>query len=494
MMNNSTLNDRIIFGLRIKQQRQALKMSFAELSKASGLSVSYLNEIEKGKKYPKPEKLKALVEALKLRIDTLESTDFNQSLSAVNELLRSNFLNELPLDFFGIEVAKIAEIITNAPKKVSAFIATLLEISKINALNKENFYFSALRSYLQLNYNYFPELEQTVDSFVKENNIARDEIISAEILEEILTEKYGYKIDKEELDKHQELSNLKSLYLPESKYLLMSKRLNPTQTSFQLGKELGFNVLKLKERANTSSLMAGDSFTQVHNHSQAIYFSDALHIPLTGFINKVQDFFHLPNWNAEAFEEIRTTYLATPEMFYHRLTNVLPEFFGIKKMFFLRFRRQKDNGRFWIDRELHLDTRHHPHGNAFNEHYCRRWIAISGINELRKQNSTQPLVRIQKSKYWNTKDEYLCLTLAWPHPKGSHDVSVTLGLLITEQLQKQINFLNDPTIPEVIVNKTCERCAIQDCQERAAPANILEAKAKSQRLQSLMDQLGEKYN
>ena len=494
-MNNSTLNDRIIFGLRIKQQRRSLKMSFAELSKVSGLSVSYLNEIEKGKKYPKPEKLKALFNALNLEVEGLEASEFNQSLSAVDELLRSNFLNELPLDFFGIEVAKIAEIITNAPTKVSAFIATLLEISKNNALNKENFYFSALRSYLQLNYNYFPELEKTVEAFAETHHIPRGQLIQAETLEQILINKYDYVIDNQELDSHEELVNLKSLYLPASKYLLMSSQLTPIQTSFQFGKELAFNVLKLKERANTSSIMAGNSFTQVHNHSQAIYFSVVLHIPLKGFINKVRSFFQSPRWDEAAFEQIRTAYSATPEMFYHRLTNVLPAFFGIKKMFFLRFRHQKDTEGFWIDRELHLDVRHHPHGNAFNEHYCRRWVAISVLKELDlKANSGKPLVRIQKSKYWNTKDEYLSLTLAWPHPRGTHDVSVTLGLLITEQLHKQIHFLNDPTIPQVIVNKTCERCAIQGCLERAAPATILEAKSKSQRLQDLMNHLDNKFS
>ena len=56
-MATKSQNERIIFGLKVKQFRQEKSMSFSELSKLAGMSVSYLNEIEKGKKYPKGEKI-----------------------------------------------------------------------------------------------------------------------------------------------------------------------------------------------------------------------------------------------------------------------------------------------------------------------------------------------------------------------------------------------------------------------------------------------------
>ncbi len=48
---------RLIFGLKLKQIRTEKNLSLFGLSKISGLSKSYLNEIEKGKKYPKPDKI-----------------------------------------------------------------------------------------------------------------------------------------------------------------------------------------------------------------------------------------------------------------------------------------------------------------------------------------------------------------------------------------------------------------------------------------------------
>ena len=47
---------KLIFGLKLKQIRTDRSLSLFGLSKLSGLSKSYLNEIENGKKYPKPDK------------------------------------------------------------------------------------------------------------------------------------------------------------------------------------------------------------------------------------------------------------------------------------------------------------------------------------------------------------------------------------------------------------------------------------------------------
>ena len=63
-MNGKIPHQRIIFGLKVKQLRQDKGLSFAELAKATGMSVSYLNEIEKGKKFPKDDKVAALALAL----------------------------------------------------------------------------------------------------------------------------------------------------------------------------------------------------------------------------------------------------------------------------------------------------------------------------------------------------------------------------------------------------------------------------------------------
>ena len=74
-------NIKIIFGLKLKQLRQDKNLSFAALSERSGLSLSYLNEIESGKKYPKTDKIAILAEALGVSYDKLVSLKLTRNLA-----------------------------------------------------------------------------------------------------------------------------------------------------------------------------------------------------------------------------------------------------------------------------------------------------------------------------------------------------------------------------------------------------------------------------
>ena len=60
----SEQNLRFVLGLKLNQLRKSQKLSLKVLAGRAGLAISYLNEIEKGKKYPKPEKILGLAKAL----------------------------------------------------------------------------------------------------------------------------------------------------------------------------------------------------------------------------------------------------------------------------------------------------------------------------------------------------------------------------------------------------------------------------------------------
>lgn len=493
-MSTKSQNERIIFGLKVKQLRQELGHSFVELSEQTGMSVSYLNEIEKGKKFPKKDKIEKLALALGQSYEELTSLELSKNLSPVGDLLRSNFLNELPLNLFGIELAKVVEIIANAPLRVGAFISTLLELSRNYALKEENFYFGALRSYLELHNNYFENIEEAVDRFCKLYDLPSERPIPVTFLKTLLQDRFGYEIIENGLNDYPELQGLRSVFVPEKKRLLLNSNLSPMQKAFQFGKELGFDILELKERAKTSSLLNINVFEEVLNHSKAIYFSVALHIRKDSIIKDLQGFFNKNNWDGEAFMAIMRKYDATPEMFFHRLTNILPRFFGMDKIFFLRFTHDPTSDVFEIDKELHLSRRHQPHSNGLFEHYCRRWVSLSLLKDLHNMQKEGKfigtIVGAQRSYYYGTDDEYLCLTLARPaYPTPNQNVSVTIGLLVDNEVREKVKFLNDPAIQEREVNKTCERCPVIDCEERAASPKVVQKRDKYQRIEQVLDQL-----
>jgi len=94
--------------------------------------------------------------------------------------------------------------------------------------------------------------------------------------------------------------------------------------------------------------------------------------------------------------------------------------------------------------------------------------------------SIKQLVNVQISKYWESENEYLCISLAKPdfhNPKES--VSVTVGFRLNTKLRSIFNFLNDPDLKHRTVNTTCERCSMPNCDSRvAAPVVIEEERRK----------------
>lgn len=492
-MSQRTANERIIFGLKVKHLRQQRQLKFSEFAKATGMSVSYLNEIEKGKKFPKEDKVRLIAKAFGVEPAELTSLELDMNLSPVADLLNSNFLNELPLELFDIELSKVVEIIANAPTKVGAFISTLVDLSKNYALAEENFYFGALRSYLEMHNNYFEDIEQAAIHFSEKNKLPTDSIPVTQ-LAKLLERKFGYTIVEDGLAEYPELADIRSVFVPKSKRLLLNHKLTKMQKAFQFGKELGFNYLGLKERANTAKLLRVNSFEEVLSHFKAGYFSAALLLNQEAFIADVKQFFQQPRWDGEFILDLLRKYQASAEMFFQRMTNVLPKFFGLEDIFLLRFVHSPSTGRFKLNRELHLNRRHHPHGNALAEHYCRRWLSVSLLNDLANMQSNGTyagaLVGVQRSKFQGTDDEYLTFTIAKPdHPAGKRNVSITVGVLVDENLRKQVQFLDDPSISKREVHTLCERCPISDCEERAGKPTVLEERERLKRVEAVLSEL-----
>jgi len=482
---------RIIFGLKIKQLRTDKGLSGKALAEAAEMSVSYLNEIEKGKKFPKKEKIEALGRALGITSEELMQVNLPRELGPLEELLSSNFLNELPLDLFGIELSKVVEIIANAPKRVGAFISTLVDLSRNYALAEEHFYFGVLRSYLEMHNNYFPEIEKEVERFAKKYKVPMQGKVSEEVLMKILEKHFGYTIEEDGLTEYPELKDVRAVYDPKKKRLLMNNGLSEVQKAFQYAKELGFNVLDLGERANTSSLVRVKTFEEVLNHFKANYFAAALLINRKSFIEDMKLFLGRSTWEGEALAKIMGKYQASPETLLQRLTNLLPEYLDLNKIFVLRFIHTPADNTFVIDKELHLHQRHHPHSNGLYEHYCRRWLSISLLSDLYNMQQdgkyTGTIVGAQISKYYNTEDEYFCMTFARPaYPSPDKNVSVTVGVLLDENSRSKIKFLNDPSITCKVVNQTCERCPIEDCKERAARPKVVQAREYRRKVASAL--------
>ena len=459
-----------VFGLKMKQFRQKRNISLQELSNQTGLSKSYLNEIENGKKYPKHDKIAQLATALNCNYNDLVSTKLDKSLSPIVEIIQSDFFKEIPLDLFGINKNNLISIISDAPKKVTAFVNTLIEISKNYNLSKERFYFAVVRSFQELYDNYFPEIEEKASAYSTENQIPYKP--NSADLEIILTEKFHYEIRNVDFEKYGATGKLRSLYIPEKRLLLLNELLDEDQKTFIFAKEIGYNVLNLNIRPNTYSWLDFTSFEELLSNYYASYFAGCLLIHKGILAEKLSQFFRLEEWEPENFENLIAEFTNSPETFYYRLTNILPQEHGIKDLFYLCFTKKKNSEKLEILKELHLNQQQAPHANATNEHYCRRWIAVKNLMIL-KENET--VTDAQISHYKDSGLTYLVLSTSQKNPfSDGTNRSYCLGILLNSNSLKKINFAKSDRIKTVNVGVTCEVCSIPNCEVRQAPPVRLE--------------------
>ncbi|MGI4867317.1 MAG: helix-turn-helix domain-containing protein [Janthinobacterium lividum] len=471
---------RLIFGLKLRELRQERGLSPAELARSCDLSISYLNEIEKGKKYPKADKILTLSKNLDVRYDQLISTALPRRLEPIADLLNSRLLQEFPLQLYGLEPAQLFELIANAPAKMNAFISTLFEIARNYELRQEHFFVAALRSYKEMHDNYFEELEQDARAFV-----ASHSPFDLTQLEAILTQEYGYTVDRATLAEYPvaAVGRLRSVFRPATKTLLMIPSLSRGQQAFVLGRELGFNYLKLKERHYASpNPLEPRSFEEVLNNFRASYFASVLLMDEDSLVRDLGQLFAALTWQPAAWLALLTRYDVSPEMLMQRLAALLPKHFGLNSLFFLRFDQAQANAPYRLTKELHLSRLHNPHANEQHEHYCRRWVSLQLLAEGRAASAPTGQLRIladaQRSQYLGTDDEYLCFSLARVGTATEPAMSVTIGLRCDDSLRQQVAFLADPALPLILVNETCERCPLADCTVRAAPPSQVQHAAE----------------
>lgn len=470
---------RLIFGFKVRHLRQQKNLSYQELSKLTGLSTSYLNDIEKGKRYPKPARITNLAKALDVDYNYMVATNASKKLQPIIDLLSSKFFRLFPLDEFGISLEKVLELFTQTPTKVNAFISTIFKIARNYQVGEKQFYLEALRSYQDMNNNHFPHLEEAVEGFKKEFSIKERLFFTPDFLEEQLLEIYGIHTDFEELSKNEAILHIRSYYKPETKVLYIQKGLSDAQQNFLFARELGFQYLELKERPYETTITEIDSFEKLLNNYKASHFAAALLMDGETLANDIRLLARENSWKPDLFLNLLEKYKVSSETLMQRLTNILPHHFGLEDLFFIRMTGDENLQSFNMKKDLHLSQLHSPYNNELDEHYCNRWVSITSIKELRfvkTQKPTTPIIAdAQISKYWNTDKEYLCISLAKSGFQDSNKgVSVTLGLLVNPHLKSIFHFLSDPKLKSREVHTTCERCGIRDCEARVAPWTVIE--------------------
>jgi transcriptional regulator with XRE-family HTH domain len=476
------LNLKVIFGMKLKKFREQAGLSLTDFGQKTGLSTSYLTEIEHGKKYPKAEKIARLAGVLGKSYDDLVSIRLDEGLSPLAGFLSSPVLHNFPYHLFGISPAQVVDLMTKQPVEASALVNALVGIAEQYNIGVEHLFRAALRSYQELHENFFPEIEREVDDFTRGSELPALPTPDYGTLRRLIKSKFNYHLDEEQLKDHPRLMRFRSVLVAKNKQsplLLINPALSERQKKFILAREIGYKVLDIKERAMTSAPERVDSFEQVLGDFRASYFAGALLMNREMLIRDMRALFSSDKWQPALFFSYLGRYEITPEIFMYRLTEILPRYFGFK-MHFLRF--NQEGQRFRLVKHLNMSQVLIPSGIGLDEHYCRRWLAMRILQMLESKRKTgerfdEPIVDAQLSSFVDSDTSFLCLGMARRlalNPAASS--SVSLGFRCDDVLMRTIGFADDPAITRLVINGTCERCRLSpnECHERAVEPSLLD--------------------
>jgi Zn-dependent peptidase ImmA (M78 family) len=118
-----------------------------------------------------------------------------------------------------------------------------------------------------------------VDEFAHDAKIKSDPTPTYAELQALIQKGFDYRLDDKQLSKHPRLEHFRSVLVMKRgspPTLVINPSLSERQRKFILAREIGYQVLGLKDRAMTSAPERVDSFEQVLNDFKASYFAGAL--------------------------------------------------------------------------------------------------------------------------------------------------------------------------------------------------------------------------
>jgi transcriptional regulator with XRE-family HTH domain len=367
---NNLIN--IIFGMKVRQARQEVNLTLSEFASQCELSPSYVTEIEKGRKYPRADKIMRMAEVLDKPYDELVSITLSPSMTYLSTTLKSTTFQRFPFEEFGLELGDLVTLLTREPEKASALLHAMLEIGRRYGLREEDFLRAALRSYQEIHENYFQDLEDAAQAFIEkfgeQVGLSVDPPADRKALEAILQDKYGYEIDLDTIQNRPALTKYRSVFFEgKPPRLLINNALSERQIKFILAREVGYQHLKLKERSYASTPDQINSFQQILNDFKAAYFGGALLMPRPNMLSDLQHFFEQTTWSPHLMLAMLDKYHVTPEMLFYRFSELIPQFFGVR-LHFLRFHHRANSDSYQLIKQLNMNQLIVPSGIGLLEH------------------------------------------------------------------------------------------------------------------------------
>ncbi len=457
-------NDLTNIGSKIRKERRTKGLSQSDLSKKLGISASYLNLLESGRRTITVPLLIKIGNELALSLKDLTVESNKRMLSDVMEVLSNEIFEDLDItnldttEFIGNNpnIAKALLTLNDSYKSLRDDMQNRLEIMDVESSIKERkssrLPVEIVSDFLQENKNYFDILEKMAEKLRDKIGLKFGPGIGSTEVKLTSYLKKEYNIDVTIVPPEDDQKSVKK-FDKKSQTLFLSEMLTYTARNFHLAYQIGLSeTQEIIAKIIQDNKFYSEEVIPLLNISLLNYFSAALLMPYDDFLESAKKYKYdieiLMHHYATSFEQVT-----------HRLTNLQrPGNEGVP----FHFLKTDIAGN--VSKRFSLSGIHIPrHGGS-----CPRWnvyIAFLSPGKIHPQISRMPDGKV-----------YFCIARAFEKGIEKHGMPrsfVSIGLGCDIQHAKELTYsegmdLNNKKL-ETPIGISCRICPRVDCQQRAFP-------------------------
>ena len=451
-------------GSKIRKERRSKGLTQTDLSKKLGISASYLNLLESGRRTITVPLLIKIGNELNLSLKDLTVESNKRILSDVMDVLSNEMFEDL--DITNLEtnefinnnpnIAKALLTLNDSYKSLRDDTQNRLEIMDVESSIKEKKYtrlpLEIVSDFLQENKNYFDPLERKSEKLREVIGLRFGPGIGSTEFKITSFLKNSHGIDVKIVPPEDDQKSIKKFDI-EKNTLFLSEMLTYTARNFHLAYQVAFSEgNKLIDTIIEDNNFTSEDVIPLLKISLFNYFAASLIMPYEEFLESAKKYKYdveiLMHHFAASFEQIT-----------HRLTNLQrPGNAGVP----FHFLKTDIAGN--VSKRFSLSGIHIPrHGGS-----CPRWnvyIAFLNPGKIHPQISRMPDGKV-----------YFCIARAYEKGIEKHGMPrsfVSIGLGCDMQYAKELTYSEGMDLQnknlETAIGVSCRICPRVNCQQRAFP-------------------------
>ena len=451
-------------GSRIRKERRSKGLSQSDLSKSLGISPSYLNLLESGRRTITVPLLIKIGNELGLSLKDLTVESNKRMLSDVMDVLSNEMFEDLDItnletnEFIGNNpnIAKALLTLNDSYKSLRDDMQNRLEKMDVDSAVKERkssrLPVEVVSDFLQDNKNYFDTLERKAEELREKIGLRFGPGIGSTEIKFTNYLRSEYRNEVKIVPPEEDDKSIKR-YNKKENILYLSEMITYTARNFHLAYQIAyFDGTELIEKIIKDNKFYSEEVMPLLKISLMNYFAAALIMPYDDFLDSAKKYKY-------DIEILMHHYAASFEQITHRLTNLQkPGNEGVP----FHFLKTDIAGN--VSKRFSLSGIHIPrHGGS-----CPRWnvyIAFLGPGKIHPQISRMPDGKV-----------YFCIARAFEKGIERHGMPrsfVSIGLGCDMQYAKELTYSEGMDLQnkklETPIGVSCRICPRVNCQQRAFP-------------------------